>query len=54
MDSEHTCILRHDVDAMMFARYSTLHVYVLRGRAKTFQALLQPLGSRTLGLPHLL
>lgn len=48
MDSEHTCILRHEGDAMMFSKCCALHGW--KGtKGKAFQALLQPLGIQNVG-----
>lgn len=48
MDSEHTCILRHEGDAVVFSKYCALHGW--KGtKVKAFQALLQPLGIQSVG-----
>lgn len=41
MDSKHTCILRHEGDAMMFAGLSAHAYCALRRKAEAFQALLR-------------
>lgn len=58
MDSKHTCILRHEGDAMMFAESLCTCVLCASQEGKERQThpklYCSRWGSRTLGLPHFL